>query len=372
MPHLRQTAMGLGLICMGAAYALTSAESDSFVLTMMAPDNFASPQGSAVYKSEITLTLVVSLLDKEPRLLPDYSFFVIQHESNRFVAVTKNRDQLAVFDDRGHVERLLGKKGLGPGEFLRISHILPEPSGSLFAYDDQLRNLTPIGSDLGLGPSIPMLYTPALILEDGRLIVAEQIRTPELIGYPIHLVNREGRVLRSFGAETPQYRSDLRQFTDRIVSPGPNGSVWAAAPGRYAFERWDPVSGIRLAKVVVHSPWFREAPTISDRRNHPSPSIESFWEKDGFIWVLLRDADTKWKPPLGSNRERPFDLEDYNRTYDWLLEVIDPESGRVVASKRFPDFLWGRSPSPFLISRRSTGGSVGFDVWKPKVKERSS
>jgi hypothetical protein len=127
-----------------------------------------------------------------------------------------------------------------------------------------------------------------------------------------------------------------------------------------------------VLKVVVHSPWFREAPTISDRRNHPSPSIESFWEKDGFIWVLLRDADTKWKPPLGSNRERPFDLEDYNRTYDWLLEVIDPESGRVVASKRFPDFLWGRSPSPFLISRRSTGGSVGFDVWKPKVKERSS
>ena len=50
--------------------------------------------------------------------------------------------------------------------------------------------------------------------------------------------------------------------------------------------------------------------------------------------VLFRTADKTWSPRRAADleRERPFDPLEYARTYDSVVEVVDPRSGKVVAS----------------------------------------
>jgi hypothetical protein len=93
------------------------------------------------------------------------------------------------------------------------------------------------------------------------------------------------------------------------------------------------------------------------------------WEDDtGMLWVLLRDADLEWRPPPGGNTERPIDAEEYEQTYDWILEAIDPASGTIVASRRFRHILWARAGSKVLVSANSiTANRTTYDVWQPRL-----
>ncbi len=261
---------------------------------------------------DVALTHVATLTDKtQLRILPDHSFFVIQDRSGRFFTIARKRDQIVVFDSAGRIESVVGSRGKGHGEFLRITSLLPGPGAALSAYDAQLRRLTVIGPDLEVKTVEPAPYRPDLILGDGSMIVAQHIPTPELIGYPIHHVGPLGRVLGSFGADTPEFRMDQRLITDRIIAPGRDGTVWAASPGRYALEHWDPVAGKKLGQVVVVSSWFKESPSLgNDERVRPMPIIEALWHNEGLLWVLLRDADANWRPPVLANVERAFDLDE--------------------------------------------------------------
>ena len=73
------------------------------------------------------------------------------------------------------------------------------------------------------------------------------------------LVDRKGRVVRSFGTDEPQFRPDLRYILTRKVAPGQVGTVWAIAPARYILERWDPSTGELLQSTRIRSDWFRES-----------------------------------------------------------------------------------------------------------------
>ena len=370
MARRRRVEICLGLVLTMAVLSLGATEP-----TRLMPETTpASANGPAQVCSpgecEITLALEISLLDRNPPILPVSAFFATQHASGRFITTTDTRNQIVVFDSIGVMSSNPTERETGSSEFTLITNIFPGPDGALFVYDRRNHSFTLLGPDLSLGPTTRAPFRPAFIRENGETIAAEQILTPALIGYPIHLVDAAGQVIRSFGTDTPGYRNDLRRFTDRIVAPGRNGTVWAAPPGRYVLERWDPESGDRLARIVVRSPWFEEFTSPISEAQRPYPILRALWEQDDFLWVLLRDADTDWKPPVPG--ARPFNLDEYNQTFDWVLDVIDPESGRVIATKRFDTVLWGRPSSPFLISRipAKDGNRVRFDVWRPQLKPK--
>lgn len=187
----------------------------------------------------------------------------------------------------------------------------------------------------------------------------------------MHLVGADGGVLRSFGMSLPSYRADEPLLYERVVAPSANGTLWAAAPGQYVLERWEWTTGTRVARVAVRSGWFRPSRQFAEPRVRPNPIIEALWESQGLLWVLIRDADSKWIPPTGPQLERAFDLEEYNKTYDSVIEVVDPKSGEIRATKRFDQALWGRAPSRLLASPRvnKQAGSVRLDVWRPEVRK---
>ncbi len=229
------------------------------------------------------------------------------------------------------------------------------------------------GPDRSLAGTLPTALLPDLVMPDGSFLVARQTERGETIGYPMHVVDREGRVVRSFGTDEPQYRPDLDDILTRNVAPGGDGTVWAMAPARYVLERWDPSTGELLQSTRIRSDWFRESiEPYSDETVRPPPLVDGLWEDDdGLVWTIVQDADVDWKPPPRANEHRPFDLQEYDRIYDCVIEVVDPHSGRVLASRRFDETLLYRPPSRILVSNVDTIiATVAYDVWKPTLQHR--
>jgi len=268
---------------------------------------------------------------------------------------------------------VLGAPGSGAGQFAQLTNLVPGRNGSLIAFDAIRRQATPVTADLRLGAALPLKHKPSFQLADGTFVVARQIPTPDQAGFPVHLVGSDGTVLRSFGIDVPQMRSDLRLLLERLAAPASKGGIWTVAPGRFAIERWDPRSGSRLESLPVQSTWFKESTRTAGPSLPAQPIIEAIWEADGVLWILGRDADPDWTPPAGPLlTERPFSVSDYDAKHDWVLEAIDVDAKRVIASRRFKEALWAGDLSPFVVTRRGgTGSDAHFDVSRVDLSARA-
>jgi hypothetical protein len=208
-------------------------------------------------------------------------------------------------------------------------------------------------------------------LKEGSYLVAEQVPKPDLVGQPIHVFDQNGRILRSFGSrERSAYRADQPRLATRLVASD-DVSLWAVAPGRYVLERWNPGTGELMTSTTVQSGWFKEtASSRQDERVRPDPIIEALWVTEGLAWVLIRDADLDWKPPVKANVERVISATEYEDTYDWVLEAVDTQSGRVIASRRFRSGLWARPPDGLIASRVDDAGSMRVDLWRAGLQRK--
>ena len=307
--------------------------------------------------------------------LPQSVVAVSRDRQGRFFVTNREQSGVLVFDTTGRLIRTLGSRGTGAGQFQAAGRVVVAPDESIWVFDHRLMRLTQFSAKLEFVRSREDQRAPALILADGTVIVAEQIQDPEVIGYPIHSFSPEGRRIKSFGIETPQYRSDLRLLLTRRVALGSGGTVWSVAPGRYHIDQWNPNQGTRLQQVAVQSSWFKEIAKLNGNETvRPRATIESLWEHDGLVWVLLRDADSAWKPPAGANTERVRSPAEYGQTYDRVIEAIDPKPGRVVASKRFPSAIWAGSPAPLVSSLTVSGSDLtgAVDVWSVQLVGREN
>lgn len=357
---------------LGAHGAVTGAADSGKVGRYEAPGQPGRPCASA--KCEIALVKVTSLSEKgHPGTIPGPSPYVVQDREGRFYLATA-RGQVAVFDNAGRIASVVGK----PGEFGRVASVFSGPRGSVLAYNFIGRELREIGpAKRQRAESVQPVrvdYPPALVRDDGTIVVTQQIRTSELMGYPLHLLAGDGRVIRSFGADVPEYRADLRLLMDRVVAPGSGGSMWAAPRGRYILERWNLTNGSLITRLAVSSSWFIESAAYPrDGQTRPTPVIQALWERDDQIWVLIRDADAVWKPSA-ENTERPWELKLVNGMYDWVLEVVDGRNGTVLATKRFDGALYGRAPQPYVVSHATVRSNEpnALDVWKPELRRKEN
>ena len=309
----------------------------------------------------------------DPGALPDNLVYAERDAAGRLYTVSRKKDAVLVFSADGTLIKRLGQSGDGPGEFRAVRRVLLGPLDSIYVADWSLR-INVFSPDLNFVRLRSISNSPSLVLNDGGLIVADQIRTPERIGYPVHSLRPNGELEKSFGVDTPLYRPDLKLIANRLAAKASSGGIWTLPQGRYLFERWDPHTGLRKQSIAVQSSWFKTIAKWSvDERNRPASVIESFSEDDGLLWVLFRVADTDWAVPPQANTERTISAEEYNRTFDWIIEAVDVMTGQVVASKRFPNVLWGRAPSKVLVSSRQVvAGASTYDVWLPTLQERGT
>jgi hypothetical protein len=307
--------------------------------------------------------------------MPQSSVTVNRDRQGRFFVANRTQSAVLVFDQAGRLNRIVGSRGTAAGQFQAVSKIIVAPDDSVWIFDHRLRRLTQFSTNLQLIGSRGNQHGPALILGDGTVIVAEHIQTPDVIGYPIHSFTPDGRRLKSFGTETPQYRNDLRLLVTRRVAAGSRGTVWSVAPGRYDIEQWNPKEGTRVQRIPVKSPWFKEiAQPNPDETTRPFAMIESIWEHDNLVWLLIRDADNAWKPPAQANIERVRSPTEFAETFDWVIDAIDPKSARRVATRRFPSAIWVGYPSPLVASLNSasSGNAGAVDVWAVQLSRKGN
>lgn len=246
-----------------------------------------------------------------------------------------------VFDARGRFMRTLGRAGRGPGEFRGVGAIRIGAGDSIHVFDANNLTRSIFSPSLAFVRStrleIPSEIVWLAMVDGGSFVIAAPIRTPARVGYPLHLVNGAGRIVRSFGSTSGAFRPDIPYFDNRTIAHGAPGQVWAAHLNQYRIELWS-TEGRKLRELRRTVPWFpaylaNRAPS----RSVPPPTLLGQVRQDraGRLWVRIRVPDANWRRAVRPGGPHGVTVSDHDRYVDTIIEVIDPRRGRLLASRRF-------------------------------------
>jgi hypothetical protein len=216
-------------------------------------------------------------------------------------------------------------------------------------------------------------------LPGGRLLVHGYMRTPEAAGWPLHLLDSAGDVLRSFGADTPRFDPRPRAMNGRAISLRGDDGVCSAFLSRYQLQCWsfDGQKTLSTSRVVEWFPSFEQyLEGMYDEKRSQTVIMNFAIDNADRAWLSLEVADANWRPRRPEDRPPRSESGPLGRTWvtdsekyvDAVYEVIDLKSGTILASQRD-----GRVPGRFISSellvrpRETDNGFVVFDVFRPRI-----
>jgi len=284
---------------------------------------------------------------------------------------------MPIFSRSGRFLRAVGREGSGPVEFRNIQLILQDPRGGVHVFDAGNARHTVLDASLRLvkeWPGVVGRITSGIFLPDGRLVVNGYIPTRERVGLPLHVLpTGGGDIIRSFGlAPGELFDAEEAWASWRELALGQRGTVWAARRNKYQIEEWS-VDGQRLSVIERRPEWFRpyQRRTALTLATPPQPHLERIHvDVTNRLWVFLLVPDPRWtssveeQPPLPGIKPSLVPTH-YSGLYDTIVEVIDLKTMTLVASQRFPHYLWG-----FLDGERVYGdggtqdGLSRYSVWR--------
>lgn len=273
------------------------------------------------------------------------------------------------FDTSGHLERVGGRSGGGPGELGDVFSLAPTGDSLLVAARDRVSlfsdDLTPIRE-----APVATVYWVVRALGSGAFVASSVApdRRPTL-----HILGPDLQLRRSFGALAPDAAIDRRP-----LAVDADARVWAAVPGRYTLEQWD-TAGTLVRSIDRAASFFpawtqRDAFNRSPYTQPPLPRVVDLYVAGNELWVLLEVADAHWKaqpaPSAPSGERNPLlSLSAAEHRVDRLLEVLDTASGTARVSARLPMFAISFGAAGQLISvREDSAGIRRFDEWAVTVK----
>ena len=208
-------------------------------------------------------------------------------------------------------------------------------------------------------------------LENGSRVIAGYRYEPERVGLPLHLIDPQGKMTISFGAQPPV--SDLRNlhlFYRHVAHSVGQKTVWSSHVLRYRLEEWS--TDGRLAGVLERRPpWFTAGQRYGyiDAEQAPAAGIAAIHINDaGIIWVIIHVPDTDWKEGLGAT-EDPYGrtymgIARYDDYFDTVIEAIDPIGGRILGSRRMDDYAIGFTDDGLLFGyREAENGEPYIPIW---------
>lgn len=282
---------------------------------------------------------------------------------------------LKVFDSEGSFVRLIGRRGRGPGEYEIPIQMEVRSEDSLVVVDGGLSRITTLAPDLTVARTRPLGVDHGFsvaLLPDERQIVAARISTARSVGLPLHLLSKDGRIVRSFGADPPV--EDLRNpdVLWRNIAAGQEGTVWSAELTRYAVEQWD-TAGARLITLERDVEWFQAHSEYGYAGNpdlRPQPGLMAVhYDRGGRVWTAINIADEEWRSAVGQRREasgrRRWVVEDFNKYYDGVVEILDPTAQKVIGSTRFDERVLGFAGDGLVVTYGIEGnGYPVVKVWQ--------
>lgn len=289
-----------------------------------------------------------------------------------FASSTEGARHVGVFAAGGRLQSLLGRQGEGPGEYARIWRVQVGPGDSLYAYDRHLGRRTVYSPELDMirvDPLPPGRFRDVVTLGNGRAVISALIQTTASAGYPLHFLSSAGTIERSFGVDVPAYPPRDAEALDRTIAVDTGGRIWSAHVAEYRIEAFD-AGGRKVAEFAGRPAWWR-----SDVWPH-RPTVWGIAfdraERD-ILWIRtilpVPAAPAPRRTAQGGASEvgtRPSQ-EDNDARNDTMLEALDVRTGRIVASRRFPEWLLFDHEG-FLSHLRIVGDSaVVLDVFEPAL-----
>jgi hypothetical protein len=296
-------------------------------------------------------------------------------------------DRIFLYDAQGRILRTIGRRGEGPGEFQYLRHIDVGVGDTIYVVDGARRLVVYArnGAFVRSG-RLPFPVDQIRVLPDGRLLAVADVRTPALAGLPLHLLDRNGDLMRSFGKQNVLTDPAYPGIMVRKVAVGRDGSLWSA--NRTVFEQWD--AGGNLTYVAQrHTPLLpldvRPVPVTDNLRDQAmgqemSRSVMRSKPGSGLIgmqvdslrgvWTVIvagaDDWDAKPLPPGAGVLTSPAARD---QLLDSVIELLDFETGVPTASVRLSFGAW-RMPAPGTLLRlRDADDHYVLEVWRLDVHE---
>lgn len=281
--------------------------------------------------------------------------------------------EIMIFERDGRFVQRVGRRGQGPGEFTSIRFLRTAGDG-FAAIDGAQRRITVFGPELDVRWTVPtQLYVlgDVLALADSVIVLNGVDPRPDAVGPLLHVVTPSG-VSARFGADPEGFRFDQEFGMGRRLARSPGG-FWVARTTRYLIEEYTP-SGERRRVVEREVDWFRPhltAPTPPGP-DGPTPFIVDVQEEGGLLWVLVAVADRDWSRAAAQTIEGPaLGVGNRNGFFDTVIEVLDPGSGRVVASTRVDQLFEGFHAAGAVSSYEEVGGiQPRITLWSLGLRER--
>lgn len=296
-----------------------------------------------------------------------------------FVVYQETPFEIAVFGPDGEPAGTVGRRGGGPNEFERITALFADGADSLFVFDAGNARYTVFDERLRPVRSARLAtqnLTAALRLGGGPLLLAGQVHAEGTAGYPLHVVEPDGTVSRSFGIGEPLSGPDTHGKLFRRIARSADGRLWSAHLLEYLLEVWTPAGELE-AVLLRDAPWFppAETSTAITATVAPQPMLTSLVEDEaGLLWVTVRIPDRDWRRGLGETVDTPEGASarrgDHQQLFDTVVEVIDPATLRVVRTARFDAFVWLLSPGELVGFRESPIGEPILEFWSVRLRGR--
>ncbi|MCC6318779.1 MAG: hypothetical protein IT361_13945 [Gemmatimonadaceae bacterium] len=261
-----------------------------------------------------------------------------------------------MFDSAGRLLGRVGRKGAGPGEFVRPRDMVPVGGDSVLVLDAGAARFSLWSADLKPGRTIAVEGFPTpLLVEDwpAAILGSGSVGSPSGAGWPLHRLDLSGQVAEwksSFGPDDGAVRPGEYWRLAQVLAPARGGGFWAADEAQYRVGRWDWPS--RRVFFLRRTPdWFpgtaRRA--LGTPRTAPSPAVSAMHEDDdGLLWVFLRvpapDWPDAWPRAAHEGGEVDYRQLDLSRLFDSIIEVIDPRSGALMASERVAEWVIASLP----------------------------
>ncbi len=296
-----------------------------------------------------------------------------------FVALEGHATEIRVFSSSGQLLRQLGRPGGGPGEYRLIRGLRLGIGDSLYVYD--------------FGHARIDVYDPALRLErsiqtvsfinssNGWWVVPQlgyvvnaSIRSRSLSGIPMHAIDAQGKLIMSFGSQDGVFKQDLQFSWMRraaVVSDG----IWTMHVNEYVLEKWNK-EGSRAKHIRRDAGWFEPWWTYP-AADLPSPPLGIGLDIDsnGRLWtVTLVPSSTQKafrKIKTGERGATYAEYIDEEKSFDSVIEILEPNTARLVASTRVDQKLLVVLGNQYYAGYRQGPDGIGFiDIWRATFSHR--
>jgi hypothetical protein len=290
-----------------------------------------------------------------PGSILDFAWAGTLRDGRFYVVTGWSGQELYIANPAGAITQRIGRAGQGPGEY-RAPHYVLDVDSFLVVIDVRNRRATYLTRDrLQFVRTTPLSGAPLsrpVALSGNRFLINAIVSGDA--GHPLHVIDSDGRVLRSFGQDSRSAGAVLTSHTaTRVTAAASDGSVWVAHPNEYRIEKWDSTG--RLTAVYERTlTWFPRR--TADATGAGLPRITALHEAEpGKLWVEIRT--TRPAPAARENRTFPADHSN-SETY---VEILDMQARSVLTARQFKGWF------PYSTGAGLTGSIYDDKTLEPRV-----